>query len=158
MNKELQCRYVLQESHQYSPVRNPVALLIPSKIFSASATKQFCAGQCNDAFFKLSKEKGITFVLDTPIALSERGVVCKSGKVMLADIIVNASGCKFMARPDFLQSLDLGNIHIVVHILHFICPLHALHLFPYTYGQALGGANCDIYGCDFTFINATACS
>ena len=99
------------------------------KSSSASATNRLCAGQCNDAFFRLSKEKDITFLLDTPIALSERGVVCKSGKVLRADIIINASGCKFMARPDFLQSLDLGKIHIVVHRLHLVCSLHALYLF-----------------------------
>jgi hypothetical protein len=77
--------------------------LAPQQSISA-----FCAGQCNDAFFELSEKKGITFVVDSPIALNERGVVCKSGKVLPADIIVNASGCKYMACPDFLQSLDLG--------------------------------------------------
>ena len=52
----------------------------------------------------------MTFILDTPVALSNGGVVCKSGKVLPADMIVNASGCRFNANPDFLQHLNLGKL------------------------------------------------
>ena len=50
----------------------------------------------------------MTFILDTPVALDETGVLCKSGNHLPADMIVNASGCKFNARPDFLQKLAVG--------------------------------------------------
>ena len=66
------------------------------------------AGQCNDAFFRMSKKKAVTFILDTPVALDETGVLCKSGSHLPVDMIVNASGCKFDARPAFLQKLGLG--------------------------------------------------
>ena len=66
------------------------------------------AGQCNDAFFRMSGKKAVTFILDTPVALDETGVLCKSGNHLPADLIVNASGCKFNARPGFLQKLALG--------------------------------------------------
>ena len=66
------------------------------------------AGQCNDAFFRMSRKKAVTFILDTPVALDETGVLCKSGNHLPADMIVNASGCRFDARPAFLQKLRLG--------------------------------------------------
>ena len=66
------------------------------------------AGQCNDAFFRTSRKKAVTFILDAPMALDETGVLCKSGNHLPADMIVNASGCRFDARPGFLQNLDLG--------------------------------------------------
>ena len=55
-------------------------------------------------------KKVITFIFDTPVALTESGVLCKSGKVLHADMIVNASGCKFNANPQFLQTLKLGKL------------------------------------------------
>ena len=53
-------------------------------------------------------KKMVTFILDTPVGLSDSGVICKSGRVLYADMIVNASGCKFNAHPQFLQTLKLG--------------------------------------------------
>lgn len=44
------------------------------------------------------------------MALSTGGVVCKSGKTLPADMIVNASGCRSNANPDFLRNLNLGEL------------------------------------------------
>ncbi len=68
------------------------------------------AGQCNDAFFQLPKKKAVTFILDAPVGLSELGVMCKSGQVLSADMLVNASGCKFNTQPQFLQALNTGKL------------------------------------------------
>ena len=70
----------------------------------------FYAGQCNDAFFKFSESKLITFILDSPVGLRTSGVLCKSGKYVLADVVVNASGCKPNSHPVFLQDLKLGEL------------------------------------------------
>lgn len=70
----------------------------------------FYAGQCNDAFFKFSESKLITFILDTPVGLRTSGVLCKSGKYVLTDVVVNASGCKPNSHPVFLQDLKLGKL------------------------------------------------
>ena len=84
--------------------------VLPSGAHACHANREITwdAGQCNDAFFRMSRKKAVTFILDTPVALDETGILCKSGNHLPADMIVNASGCRFDAQPAFLQELDLG--------------------------------------------------
>lgn len=66
------------------------------------------AGQCNDAFFNLSRAGKATYVLDSVDCLTAQGVLLSSGKQLNADIIIVASGCKSTKRPAFLEGVNTG--------------------------------------------------
>lgn len=69
----------------------------------------FPVGQCNDAFFKLSKEGKVTMLVDSATSFTPHGLELKSGKTINADVVVLALGCKYTEQPTFLQTLKTGN-------------------------------------------------
>ncbi len=68
------------------------------------------AGQCNDAFFNLSKKGKVSFLLDSAESFTENGILLRSGQNVSADIIIVAAGCKFTKRPKFLEGVKTGRV------------------------------------------------
>ncbi|KAK9828833.1 hypothetical protein WJX72_002308 [[Myrmecia] bisecta] len=75
---------------------------------SGPPSEQDYTGQCNDAFFKLSKSGKVTHLLDSVSRFTKTGVMLKSGGQVKAEMVVIASGCKFEAVPLFMKELKLG--------------------------------------------------
>jgi hypothetical protein len=85
-----------------TPTITATVLALPHKCHA------WIAGQCNDAFFTLSRDGKATYVLDSVDSLTAQGVLLSSGKQLNADIIIVASGCKFTKRPFFLEGVNTG--------------------------------------------------
>ena len=67
-----------------------------------------CAGQCNDAIFRLGHSGVLSVLVDSVASFARDGVSLQSGRFLGADMIVMAAGCKQIAQPPFLHELSLG--------------------------------------------------
>ena len=67
-----------------------------------------CAGQCNDAIFRLGRAGVLSVLVDSVASFARDGVFLRSGRFLAADMVVMAAGCKQTAQPPFLHEMGLG--------------------------------------------------
>lgn len=83
------------------------------------------SGQCNDAYFQLSREGRLKCLVDSIERLEEKKVFLKSGTELECDILLIASGMKYNIHPPFLKKLGLGAYFSKMHPL---CRIHVILL------------------------------